>query len=90
VGRAERGLSRPGPPRPYVERKRRLANIVAHATLPAGSKFDEAGNLPDATAKELIGKMLASLCACGAVVEYERTHVARCAQACELGADRAA
>jgi len=28
----------------------------------AGSKFDEAGNLTDATAKELIGKLLASLC----------------------------
>ena len=28
----------------------------------AGSKFDEAGNLTDAIAKELIGKLLASLC----------------------------
>jgi chromate reductase, NAD(P)H dehydrogenase (quinone) len=28
----------------------------------AGSKFDEAGNLTDATAKALIGKLLASLC----------------------------
>jgi chromate reductase len=28
----------------------------------AGSKFDAAGNLTDATAKELIGKLLASLC----------------------------
>jgi chromate reductase len=28
----------------------------------AGSKFDEADNLTDATARELIGKLLASLC----------------------------
>jgi chromate reductase len=28
----------------------------------AGGKFDEAGNLTDATAKELIGKLLTSLC----------------------------